>query len=231
MAALGDENICGLDVAVDDAFGVGGIECVGDLISYIEDLIERHGAAGDAMFQRLAVEVFHGDEPLAVVFVDFVDGADVGMIQRGGGLGFAFETGQGLRIFGYIVRQEFQGDEAVKFGVFGFVDYAHAAAAEFFDDAVMRDGLADHWGVRRNIRLRGYLSQRGFRGAAIVRRDRIARGLGRALATLGGGCRLGCSSRLLGRKRLGLGNSGSGRRCRCWCSACRWNRRNSAGRL
>ena len=30
VAALGDENISGLDVTVNDAFGVGGIQSVGD---------------------------------------------------------------------------------------------------------------------------------------------------------------------------------------------------------
>ena len=43
------------------------------------------------------------------------------------------------RVFG----QEFQGDEAVEEGVFGFVDDAHSAAAESFEDAVVRDGLSD----------------------------------------------------------------------------------------
>ena len=29
--------------------------------------------------------------------------------------------------------------------VFGLVDHAHPTAAELLDDAVVRDGLADHW--------------------------------------------------------------------------------------
>ena len=53
------------------------------------------GAAGDAMLQRYAVQKLHDDEGLAVCVVDFVDGADVGMIQRRGGLRFALESGPG----------------------------------------------------------------------------------------------------------------------------------------
>ena len=50
-----------------------------------------------------------------------------------------------LRVSCYVLRQEFQRDEAAKFGVFGLVDHTHPPAAEFFDDPVVRDGLADHW--------------------------------------------------------------------------------------
>ena len=97
------------------------------------------------MFQGLAVEKLHGDEGLAVFFADFVNGADVGVVQCGGGLGFALKTGESLRIAGYVIGKELEGDEAVKARVFRFVDDAHAAAAELLDDAVVRDGLADHF--------------------------------------------------------------------------------------
>ena len=95
------------------------------------------------MLQGHAVEKFHGDEGLALLIVDLVNGADVGMVESRGRLGFALEAAQGLRIFGDIVGQELEGDEAAEFEVFGLVDDTHAATAEFFDDAVMRDGLAD----------------------------------------------------------------------------------------
>lgn len=42
--------------------------------------------------ERLTLQQFHGDEVLAVGFVDFENGADIRMIQRGGGKGFALKT-------------------------------------------------------------------------------------------------------------------------------------------
>src|SRR5438105_4161072 len=97
------------------------------------------------MFQRESVQKLHGDEGcFAVLVVDFVDRADVGMIQGGRRLRLPFEAGESLRIFGNLVRQKLQGDEAVQLYVLCLVDNTHAATAEFLDDAVMRDSLADH---------------------------------------------------------------------------------------
>ncbi len=103
------------------------------------------GFAGDAVLQGRAIEVLHGDEGAAVVLSDVVNGADVGMIERGGGLGFALKTGEGLGIAGHVFGQEFQGDKTMEAGVLGLVNHAHASATEFLDDAVVRDGLVDHW--------------------------------------------------------------------------------------
>ena len=80
-----------------------------------------------------------------MLVVNFVDRADVRMIQRGGGLGFALKAAESLRVFGYVVGQELESDKATEFDVLSLVDHTHAAAAELLDDAVVRDGLADHW--------------------------------------------------------------------------------------
>ena len=77
------------------------------------------------------------------MLADFVDGADVGMVERGGGAGLALEALERARVAGQVCREEFQRDEAAEFRVLGFVDDTHPATAEPFDDAVVRDGLAD----------------------------------------------------------------------------------------
>ena len=45
---------------------------------------------------------------------------------------------------GNLIRQEFQGDETSEFDILGLVDQTHAASAQFLEDAVVRNGLADH---------------------------------------------------------------------------------------
>ena len=81
---------------------------------------------------------------LLVLLANFVDGADVGMVESGGGAGFTAETFQGLRVLRDVVGKKLQGDKAAKLGVLGLVDDTHAAAAEFFDDAVMAQRLANN---------------------------------------------------------------------------------------
>ena len=87
-----------------------------------------------------------------LLFANVIDGADVGMIERGGGLGFAPEALQGLRVAGDVFRKKFQRDEAAEAGVLGLIDHAHTAAAKLFEDAVMGNGLTDEGGSVRHPR-------------------------------------------------------------------------------
>ena len=90
------------------AFGVSGIERIRRLDANVEQFIEGESAGGDPMLQGLALEKFHGNEGFAAGIVNFIDRADVRMIQRGGGFGFALEAIEGLRIFGYVVGRNFR---------------------------------------------------------------------------------------------------------------------------
>src|ERR1700674_1501203 len=98
------------------------------------------------MLQRQPVQKFHRDERSAVLLVNFVDRADVRMIQGRGSLGFALKAAQDLRVFGYFVGQELQGNKPAELHILSFVDNTHATAAQLLDDTVVRDGLADHSG-------------------------------------------------------------------------------------
>ncbi len=109
-----------------------------------EHSVGFQGWSGDQMRQRYPVEKLHGDEGLTILLADVVDSANVGVVQRGCSLGLALKTGEGLGIFGHIVRQEFEGDETMKPGVFSLINHSHTAAANFLDNAIVRDGLADH---------------------------------------------------------------------------------------
>ena len=99
------------------------------------------------MFQRVAFEELHGDEGDAIFVANFIDGADIRVIERGGGARFAAKSFEGLRILRDIFGKKFEGDETAEVCVFGFVDDAHAATTEFFDDAVVGNCVAEHGGV------------------------------------------------------------------------------------
>ena len=66
------------------------------------------------------------------------------MIQSGRGLGFPTKTFQCLRVFRQFLGQELQRDEPMQLDILGLIDHTHAAATELLQDAIVRDGLADH---------------------------------------------------------------------------------------
>src|SRR5207245_6046823 len=84
------------------------------------------------------------NEGLSVELVDVMNGADIGVIERGSGLRFAPEALQGLMIFGRPFRQELKRHGATQLGVFRLKDHTHTAPAALFHDPIVRDGLADH---------------------------------------------------------------------------------------
>jgi hypothetical protein len=60
-------------------------------------------------------------------------------------LRFALKTSQCLRVASNFIGQELEGYKTMEPGVFRLVHNTHAATSEFLDDAIVRDGLADHW--------------------------------------------------------------------------------------
>src|SRR5579864_9835183 len=98
----------------------------------------------DAMLQGHAFEVLHHDESLPARLIDLVNSADIWVIEGRSGARFALKTLESLCVGGDVLGKELEGNEASQLDVLGLIDDTHASAAEFLDDAVMGDGLADH---------------------------------------------------------------------------------------
>ena len=143
-ATVGDENVGGLDVTMDDAFFVRGVEGVGELDADVDGARNGEETEGNQFVEGLAFEQLHGDESPAILFFDGVNGRNAGMIECGSGAGFAEEAFESLRIAVRVFRKKFQGDAAAEFGVLGFVNDAHAALAKLAEDSVVGDRFVEH---------------------------------------------------------------------------------------
>ena len=92
--------------------------------------------------QRFARVICHNDEGAAVVSSSAVDDADVGMVERRGGAGFAKKTlfvfGAGNQVFG----KELEGDGALELGVERAIDHAHTSGSSQAEDLVVADEIS-----------------------------------------------------------------------------------------
>ena len=66
------------------------------------------------------------------------------MVEQRDRLGFTQEAGFFALVTKRIGREKLQRDSAFEPDVLGLVDNTHRAFAELVDDAVMRDGVANH---------------------------------------------------------------------------------------
>ena len=105
-ATLGQENVRGLDVPMDDALLVRGVQGIRDLDRDAENFVGQHRPASDSVLYGLSFEQFHGDKRPAVVLIYLVDGRDIGMVQGARCPRFALETLESLAVFGHFVRQK-----------------------------------------------------------------------------------------------------------------------------
>ena len=125
-----------------------GIESVRDLEAQIEHGLDLQRLASDPMPERLPFQQFHGDEGSPIDFVDLVDGADVGVVQRGCSPRFPLEATEGLCVVGEFVGKELQSDVATQLQVFRFINHTHPASANLAEDAVMGNVLSHRLGAR-----------------------------------------------------------------------------------
>ena len=153
-----EQDVLRLDVAMDDALPLGVSQRVGHRPGDPQRVRQRElGLARQAVPERLALHVGHGEPEPAGRFTGVVDRQDVRVVEPGGEPDLPDEPlgAQRVRQLG---MEDLQGDGAVVPEIAGEIDRGHAATAELALEqvAVGQGGLEPFEGLgQRDIRL-GY---------------------------------------------------------------------------
>jgi len=95
--------------------------------------------------ESLALDVFHGNKILTVAGLrDFMNIADMGMVNRCGRLGFTQKSLVGYGISLKTRRQELQSNLTLQRGIFSQADFSHSTFANFLQFTVVRYRLPIH---------------------------------------------------------------------------------------
>ena len=142
-AAVGrDEEVVGLQVAVDDALFVRGRERLDDLDGVVERLAQREPAGAEEVAQRVALEKLLDQEMPLVDLLERMDRRDAGMAESGQRLRFALEAGDVLRVAEELIGEHLDRDVAIEPQVPGAIHLSHAAGAEGREDLVGAESVA-----------------------------------------------------------------------------------------
>ena len=126
-----DQDVGGLDVPVDEAARMGGIEGVSDTRQEAHDPAWSEGPlAADEGIEVGAFDVAHGQEQLAVGLAGFEDGHDIGVVDRRGKARFGQEPGTELGVGGDLRGQQLERHLALERFLCRQPDRAHTAATE-----------------------------------------------------------------------------------------------------
>ena len=148
LALIGDHDVAGFEIAVNDAGRVRAGQGVGDLDAVLQQLGRLQAAARDHAVQRAARDELHDDEIHAVFVADVVDGDDIGMIQRGRGLGFLHEAQLALARWPPVSGvRTLIATRRLQLRIASLVDDTHAALAQRLDNLVVSNGAANHGAV------------------------------------------------------------------------------------
>jgi hypothetical protein len=121
---------------MDHPAAMGTLEAVADFDSIAKDLVDWQRPIAETIGESLAFQILHHEVADAVLLSDIMEGADVGMVQRRDGSGFAVETLPGVGILGKLRRKNFDGNSAIQASVARAIDFTHAAGAYGRNDLV-----------------------------------------------------------------------------------------------
>ena len=130
---------------MDDPLGVGRLDRLGNLPRHAQRLLHGKPSPPQPLGERLSFDELQHEEVRPLIRIETVDGGDMGMVQGGQRLGFAFKAREALRIAAEACRQHLDRDFVAELGVGGAVHLTHAAFAELGGDPVVGERVADHF--------------------------------------------------------------------------------------
>ncbi len=145
VRVLLDDDVLGLEVAVDEARFVCVVQALEHLPRHVDDARPGHRCfAEHAREIRPVREVHHHVAQAVRCLADVDDPDDVRVSQATGELGLALEALRDLRVFEELRVQHLHREGATDLHVRCFVDRAHRAFAEaHLDPIAVREDLAD----------------------------------------------------------------------------------------
>ena len=137
LAAVGDQNVLRLHVAVHQPLVVCHREAAEHRAEHRGDRVRRHRAALDKQFtQRAAVNQFHHQKRVLSVDALVVDRHQAGVLQLCDGAGLALEARQELAVTGIAGIHDLQCHRPIQPEIEPPVDAGHAAGGDQGVDAV-----------------------------------------------------------------------------------------------
>jgi hypothetical protein len=112
-------------------------ESVGELDAVVHDLVDGQGSRRQQRVERLPLDELHRNVGLAVRLADFMNGADIRMVESGSGSRFTRQPCVRGGIVEAAAKENFDCDVAVEPFVVGAIDLAHSAGAELAGDPVV----------------------------------------------------------------------------------------------
>ncbi len=124
-----EQDVLGLDVAMDDVVAMGVIERLGHLMRDLHGIDHRQPVVpGEAQPERIVLDERHNVEQQPAGLAVVVQLEDVGVLQAGGDLDLA-QKALGTEGRAQLGAQHFDGDPALEAQVVGEKDHGHPAAA------------------------------------------------------------------------------------------------------
>ena len=142
LAGFRDRDVRRLEIPMDDARFVRGVEGIGELPRDVQRLRDRERPRGEPSGQGVALDELEHQRRLLAVLDHVIDRRDVRMVERGQRTRLALESRNGIGVGRNPRRHDLDRHVASEAHITRPVDFPHAAGSEQRDDLVAADPRA-----------------------------------------------------------------------------------------